>query len=134
MKGRAVGEDLGELLPVPFSYLLYPSASLAYSRTTRVCLHPQLALSLWPGLKTMALSICVESQFSSVTQSCPTLCDPMNCSTPGLPVIHQLPEFTQTHVHCGEGNGNPLQCSCLENPRDRGAWWAALYGVTQGRT
>ena len=38
-------------------------------------------------------------QFSSVAQSCPTLCDPMNLSTPGLPVHHQLPEFTQTHVH-----------------------------------
>ena len=38
-------------------------------------------------------------QFSSVTQSCPTLCNPMNHSTPGLPVHHQLPEFTQTHVH-----------------------------------
>ena len=38
-------------------------------------------------------------QFSSVTQLCPTLCDPMNCSTPALPVYHQLPEFTQTHVH-----------------------------------
>ena len=38
-------------------------------------------------------------QFSSVAQSCPTLCDPMNCSTPGLPVHHQFPEFTQTHVH-----------------------------------
>ena len=38
-------------------------------------------------------------QFSSVAQSCPTLCDPMNCSTPGLPVHQQLPEFTQTHVH-----------------------------------
>ena len=34
----------------------------------------------------------------------------------------------------GEGNGNPLQCSCLENPRDRGAWWAAIYGVAQSRT
>ena len=33
-----------------------------------------------------------------------------------------------------EGNGNPLQCSCLENPRDRGAWWAAIYGVAQSRT
>ena len=40
-----------------------------------------------------------ELQFSSVTQSCPTLCDPMNGSMPGLPVHHQLPEFTQTHVH-----------------------------------
>ena len=38
-------------------------------------------------------------QFSSVTQSCPTLCDPMNRSTPGLPVHHQLPEFTQSHIH-----------------------------------
>ena len=38
-------------------------------------------------------------QFSSVAQSCLTLCDPMNRSTPGLPVRHQLPEFTQTHIH-----------------------------------
>ena len=38
-------------------------------------------------------------QFSSVTQTCPTLCDPRDCSTPGLPVHHQLPESTQTHVH-----------------------------------
>ena len=38
-------------------------------------------------------------QFRSVTQLCLTLCDPKNCSTPGLPVHHQLPEFTQTHVH-----------------------------------
>ena len=34
----------------------------------------------------------------------------------------------------GEGNGNPLQCSCLEDPRDRGAWWASVYGVAQSRT
>ena len=39
-------------------------------------------------------------QFSSVAQSCPTLCDSMDCSSPGFPVHHQLPEFTQTHVHC----------------------------------
>ena len=41
----------------------------------------------------------VSIQFSSVAQLCPILCDPMNCSMPGLPVHHQLPEFTQTHVH-----------------------------------
>ena len=45
----------------------------------------------------------------------------------------------QLHFHfslscIGGGNGNPLQCSCLENPRDRGAWWAAVYGVAQRRT
>ena len=39
------------------------------------------------------------------------------------------------HFSCiGEGNGNPLQCSCLENPRGRGTWWAAVYGVAQSRT
>ena len=52
-------------------------------------------MSLSKGLSILFQSV----QFSSVTQSCPTLCDPMNCSTPGLPVHHQLPEFTQTHVH-----------------------------------
>ena len=45
----------------------------------------------------------------------------------------------QLHFHfsvscIGEGNGNPLQCSCLENPRDGGVWWAAIYGVAQSRT
>ena len=43
--------------------------------------------------------MCDSVHFSSVAQSCPTLCDPMNHSTPGLPVHHHLPEFTQTHVH-----------------------------------
>ena len=37
-------------------------------------------------------------------------------------------------AYIGEGNENPLQCSCLENPRDRGAWWAAVYEVTQSQT
>ena len=46
-----------------------------------------------------SLSLLHSIQFSSVAQSCPTLCDPMNHSTPGLPVHHQLSEFTQTHVH-----------------------------------
>ena len=132
----------------------------------------------------------MSDQIRSVAQLCPTLLDPMNRSTPGLPVHHPLPEFTQTHVHrvsdaiqpshpllspsplasnpsqhqstnestlrmrwpkywsfsfvgsaicglldflLGEGNGNSLQCSCLENPRDGGAWWAAIYGVAQSR-
>ena len=44
-------------------------------------------------------SLMLSVQFSSVTQSCPTLCDPMNRSTPGLPVHHHLLEFTQTHIH-----------------------------------
>ena len=61
--------------------------------------------SLWPR-KYNSRNFCEENfmyehtyQFSSVTQSCLTLCDPMNCSTPGLPFHHQLPEFIQPHVH-----------------------------------
>ena len=48
----------------------------------------------------------------------------------------QLSDFTfsLSIVFAGEGNGKPLQCSCLENPRDRGAWWAAVYGVAQSQT
>ena len=52
-------------------------------------------------------------QFSSVAQSCPTLCDPMGCSTPSFPVHHRLPEFTQTHVHqVGDAiqPSHPLSC------------------------
>ena len=52
------------------------------------------------GLKsTVPLNIWLRNEFTSVTQSCRTLCNPMNCSTPGFPVHHQLPEFTQIHVH-----------------------------------
>ena len=58
----------------------------------------------------------------------------MDCSTPAFPVLHHLLELAQTHVSCGEGNGTPLQYSCLENPMDRGAWWAAVHGVARSRT
>ena len=57
-------------------------------------------------------------QFNSVTQLCLTLCDPMDCRMPGLPVHHQLPEFTQTHVHwVGEARqpSHPLSFSCLQS-------------------
>ena len=60
----------------------------------------------------------------------------LGCSPRG----HEESDTTeQLHFHfslscIGEGNGNPLQCSCLENPRDGGAWWAAVYGVAQSRT
>ena len=60
----------------------------------------------------------------------------MGCSPWG----HRESDRTERlHFHfplscTGEGNGNPLQCSCLENPRDRGAWWAAVYGVAQTQT
>ena len=50
-------------------------------------------------------------------------------------VEHDRPLHFNFSLSCiGEGNGNPLQCSCLEHLRDGGAWWAAVYGVTQSRT
>ena len=60
----------------------------------------------------------------------------VGCS-PWGPYELDTPERLHFHfsLSCvGEGNGNQLQCSCLENPRDWGAWWAAVYGVTQSRT
>ena len=59
----------------------------------------QIKLEIIPKQHLLFVNYCVIKLFSSVAQSCPTLCDPMNRSTPGLPVHHQLPEFTQTHVH-----------------------------------
>ena len=60
--------------------------------------------------------ISVDLQFSSVAQSCPTLCDPMNCSTPGLPVHHQLPEFTQTLIHQVRDASQPSQPPSSPSP------------------
>ena len=59
--------------------------------------------------------------------------------TPHSSTLAESDTTEQLHFHfslscIGEGNGNPLQCSCLENPRDGGASWAAVYGVAQGRT
>ena len=59
----------------------------------------EILKQMWPNAKFLKIGWCKYVQFSSVTQSCPTLCDPMNHSTSGLPVHQQLPEFIQTHVH-----------------------------------
>ena len=67
-------------------------------------------------------------QFSSVTQSCPTLCDPMNHSTPGLSVHHQLPEFTQTLVHrVGDAIQPSHPLSCLSPPASNPSQHQSLF-------
>ena len=57
-------------------------------------------------------------------------CSPWGCEE--LDITERL-HFHFSHSCIGEGNGNPLQCSCLKNPRDGGAWWAAVYGVARSR-
>ena len=77
--------------------------------------------------------------FSSVTQSCPTLCEPMDCSTPGFPVLYQLPELTQTHVHRGDDviqPSHPLSSPAPPafNPSQRQGlfqWVNSLHEVTK---
>ena len=71
-------------------------AAISSSRGQECRLSPQDERLLLNHTKTQGF---LATQFSSVTQSCLTLCSPMNCSTPGLPVHHQTPEFTQTQVH-----------------------------------
>ena len=88
-------------------FLLFLFLLIAVARTSRTMLsnsgeseHPCLVPDLRENAFSFpALTIMLAVQFSSGTQSCPTLCDPMNRSTPGVPVHHQLSEFTQTHVH-----------------------------------
>ena len=85
------------------------------------------------------ICVCVCVQFSSVSQSCPTLCDPMNRSTPGLPVHHQLPEFTQTHVHRVSDAiqpSHPLSfpsCPTLCDPMDYILPGSSVHGILQAR-
>ena len=66
-----------------------------------------------------------------LAQSCPTLCDPMDNRVHGILQARILEWVAYTFR---EGNGTPLQYSCLENPMDGGAWWAAVYGVAKSQT
>ena len=76
-------------------------------------------------------------QFSSVAQSCPTLCDPMNCSMPDLPVHHQLPEFTQTHIHWVSdailSSVVPFS-SCLQSFPESGSFQMSLFFTSGGQS
>ena len=72
---------------------------VSHSHLPSVWMPQMYLLNIFRNGKPMVKMISVVHKFSSVAQSCTTLCDPMNCSTPGLPVHNQLPESTQTHVH-----------------------------------
>ena len=80
------------LSPWPFGFIYHDNDDLALQ---------------WFGMSISSYLACISFQFSSVAQLCLTLCDPLNCSTPVLPVHHQFLEFTQTHVHWVSGAIQP---------------------------
>ena len=82
---------------------------------------------------------CPSVHFSSVAQPCPTLCDPMDCSMPGLPVYHQLPDFTQTHAHwVGDAiqPSHPLPpfSSCLQSFPTSGSFQMSQFFASGGQS
>ena len=89
--------------PKYWSFIFSISPSNEYSGLISFRMHWLNLLAVQGTLKRLlqphSSKASVLLQCSSVAQSCPTLCDPMDCSMPGLPVHHQLPEFTQTHLH-----------------------------------
>ena len=85
---------------VPFSCSVVSDSLQPHRQQTTRLPHPWDSPGKNTGVGCHFLLHCMKVKSESeVAQSCPTLCDPMNCSTPGLPVHHQLPESTQTHVH-----------------------------------
>ena len=109
-----------------YQIILWKAFRLAIS-SLLLLIHSKLSLNLWLE-KEMAPHSSVLAWRIPGTEE------------PGGLLVHRVSQ-SQTqlkrlsmHACIGEGNGNPLQYSCLENPRDRGAWWAAVYGVTQSWT
>ena len=88
-------------------------------------------LHIWPHLLEKAMA----PHSSSLAWKIPWTKEPGRLQSMGSRRVgHERLHFHFSLSCIGEGNGNPLQCSCLENPRDGGAWWAAAYGVAQSRT
>ena len=97
------------ILTPPCRWILYQLNHKGNLRIPDWVAYPFSSRSSQPGIKlaspefqadSLPMSTCYSVQFSSVTQSCLTLCDPMDCSTPGLLDPHHLPKFAQVHVHC----------------------------------
>ena len=119
-----------------------------------------IRFSIFPDRLSCSHVCSEQDQFSSVAQSCQTLCNTMDCSMQSslsitnswsllklMSIVWVMPynrlilcrhllllPSIFPRIRVGEGNGTSLQYSCLENPRDRGAWWAAVYGVAQSWT
>ena len=96
--------DTGLLLPLDSNLDWYPQHQLSWSSGLQTWIRTLSLVLLGSGL----LSLHIYCSCCLVSQSCPTLCNPVDCSTPGFPALHHLPQFAQTHVHW---TGNAIQPS-----------------------
>ena len=98
---------------------------------------PQEGEAVFARVQSLLAEKAMAAHSSTLAWKIPWTEEPGRLQSKGsLRVRHdQVTSYFHFSLSCiGEGNGNPLQCSCLENPRDGGAWWAAVYGVVQSRT
>ena len=113
--------------PIVFVFLWFISHSMIPSKSIHDVANDKIVTFLW-------LSRAMAPHSSTLAWKIPWMEEPGRLQSMGSLRVGQ-DWATSLSLSCtGEGNGNPLQCSCLENPRDRGAWWAAVYGVAQSRT
>ena len=118
------------LLATPWIAACQASLSITNSRSL-----PKLIEYYW-GKKYLGILIHCWQTLSGCNLAVSKMEEPGRLQSMGSLRVRQTERF---HFHfslwcIGEGNGNPLQCSCLENPRDGGAWWAAVYGVAESDT
>ena len=111
-------------------FIIFPRASPASVKAGNCCFGVKCSMLV------ITLEKAVAPHSSTLAWKIPWMEEP-----DGLQSMGSLESDTTERLHfhfslscIGEGHGNPLQCSCLENPRDRGAWWAAVYGVAQSQT
>ena len=87
-----------------------------------------------PSLRFLQYFCSFYVQFSTVTQLCPSLCDPMDCSVPGFPVLHQLPKLAQTHVHRVGYHPTIIYSSCLQSFAASGSFQMSQFFTSGGQS
>ena len=126
----------GEKLAVTVTeYAMYFTSQLSLTFSWFSCLHFVIWQFKYDVLR-CALEKAMAPHSSTLAWKIPWMEEPGGLQSMGSRrVRHDWKASLSLFTFCiGEGNGNPLQCSCLENPREGGAWWAAVYGVAQSRT
>ena len=137
-----INMNLPQLYTCSPSWTPFPPPFLYHPSRSSQCTSPEHPVScIEPGLAIhFTYNIHVSMPFSQIIPPSPSPTESKRLFYTSVSLL--LSRVQGYHYHLSkfhictlvEGNGNPLQCSCLENPRDRGAWWAAVYGIAQSRT